>query len=89
MHATSMHFAFVRAADTTTSLGKRILSMVVKHHEMMETELKRMKVKERIRREVSAFTTRKSGEKLVDYFLRLQETTVQRYREEGLLDEQQ
>lgn len=88
MHATSMHFAFVRAADTTTSLGKRVLSMAVKHHEVMETELKRMNAKERIRREVSTSTTRKGGEKLADYFLRLQETTVQRYREEGLLDEQ-
>jgi hypothetical protein len=51
MHATTMHFAFVnsKSVNVKTELGKRILSIAVRHHEEMKQELQKRREAEQKR----------------------------------------
>jgi hypothetical protein len=38
MHATAMHFAFLKAADINTDMGKRIFTVIKRQHDQMVRE---------------------------------------------------
>jgi Spy/CpxP family protein refolding chaperone len=87
MHATKMHFAFLnsKSVNSSTPLGKMILSVAVRHHEQMEKELKDQERIRAIRHAAFEQYKRQANETMLKYMERVESIILANLQFEELI----